>query len=73
MKHLNTLKLVGEICEEIAMFNRVMADVYRVQATAINLLSVKLVDHFLCYRITRAAPGRTPNTALLLRCTYAAY
>lgn len=73
MKRLNALKPVGEICEEVSQFSSVTADVCCVQATIISLLTVKLMDHFLRHRLSRAAPGRTPNTAVLFRCTCAAY
>lgn len=63
-KCLNTSKPVGEICVDGAQLSRVTAGVFCVQATVINLLTVKVMDHFLCYRIIRAAPGRTPDASL---------
>lgn len=61
-----------EFVTQVQQFCRVTAGVSCVQATVINLPTVKVMDPFLCHRINRAAPGSTPTPAVLFSCTCAA-
>lgn len=61
---------IGDLSREFAVSERGLSCV---QATVINLWTVKVMDHFPWIRITQAAPGKTPPPPTFSSgCTFAA-